>query len=152
MSVFFTSDLHFSHKSLLESRSDIHKVLFPNVDHMNEWLVYNWNSQVNKRDLVWVLGDVSWTEEGLYHLSRCNGHKKLILGNHDKFSVEQYGKYFTKLYGVWKKYKIIMSHIPIHPQELEFRNWPCNIHGHIHHKDRCLGGKYINPTPSRCGR
>lgn len=53
---------------------------------MDDVLVENWNRVVAQSDEVFHLGDLAlgdWTRwEGI--LSRLNGHKTLVLGNHDR--------------------------------------------------------------------
>jgi len=148
--VFFTSDLHFGHDNLLEFRREVHNNAFPSyIEDMNQWLIEKWNSRVRPRDTVWVLGDVAWGDENLHYLAQCNGTKNLILGNHDlergDSKLANYQREFEYIGGVKKKYKFVMSHCPIHPLELEHRNWTNNVHGHIHHFDRCLPEPtYIN--------
>ena len=143
-SVFFTSDLHFGHTNLLSFRSEVHNKLFPTTEHMNEWLVEQWNSRVRRKDIVWVLGDLAWGSDSLKYFNMCNGHKRVILGNHDNFAITEYATYFDKVYGIWKKYGFVMSHVPIHEQEMQYRNWGTNVHGHIHHKGKLLEEpKYI---------
>lgn len=136
--VFFISDLHFGHTNLLSFRSGVHNKLFATTEQMNEWLIEKWNSRVRSQDLVWVLGDIAWGSDNLHYFAQCNGAKRLILGNHDNFSILEYYREFEKVYGVWKKYGFVMSHVPIHPQEMQYRNWGCNVHGHIHHRDKLL--------------
>ena len=131
--VFFTSDLHFGHKNLLGFRSEVHKKLFPTVEHMHDWMIECWNKVVRPKDLVWILGDIAMTDDGLKEIRNLNGRKKLILGNHDKFQISQLTPYFEAVHGVWKKYDFVMSHVPIHTSCLEYR-WFNNVHGHIHHK------------------
>lgn len=59
---------------------------FDSVDEMDEVLIRNWNATVGEEDLIYHLGDVSLTREDktLSVLSRLNGNKYLILGNHEK--------------------------------------------------------------------
>lgn len=147
----FISDLHLGHNNILKFRNElaIHSPnYFDNTKEMDEWVVWGWNKIVSKRDLVWVLGDVVWSPESLPVLGRLNGTKNLILGNHDtqRCNYRDYMEYFSDIHGVWKKYGFVMSHCPIHPNELEYRNWSVNVHGHIHHKEKqdLLGNKYIN--------
>lgn len=145
--VFFTSDLHFDHHNLVDFRKGIHNYDFISTKDMNEWIVENHNKVVRKKnDVVWILGDVSWTEHGLEYLKLMNGHKRLILGNHDteRLHIDIYKQYFQSIHGVLKKYGVVMSHVPIHPQELIYR-WTHNVHGHIHHKEKDLEDeRYIN--------
>lgn len=148
--IWFTSDLHLGHGTLLTFRNDIHKCVFPTVAHMDDWLIDKWNSVVRPRDVVYVLGDVAWGKQGLelLPLHQMNGTKHLIMGNHDQHPMDEYTKYFQRIYGIRKKYGFVMSHCPLHPKEAAesiYRNWKFNIHGHIHHKDRCIGDpRYIN--------
>ena len=147
--VYFTSDLHFDHQTLLEWRHDIHGIDFISTQDMNEWIVENHNKVVRKKnDIVWILGDVSWTVEGLENLKLMNGRKRLILGNHDTegrgLDIHAFLPYFESIHGVIRKYDFVMSHAPIHPQELIYR-WKANVHGHIHHKEKDIGDKrYLN--------
>jgi calcineurin-like phosphoesterase family protein len=142
--VFFISDLHLGHRSILSFRSEVHKRLFSNENEMNEWIIDNINSVVRPKDILWILGDLWWGSDSSVLYNQINGRKRAILGNHDNGSILEYHRYFDKIYGVWKKYNFVMSHIPIHPKEMEFRNWGVNVHGHIHHKERDLGFPYIN--------
>ena len=80
--IFFTSDLHLSHKRIAEVRQ------FPSVEIMDELIIANWNKTVNDNDVVYVLGDVSLHlrgEEFARILNRLNGKRfYLVPGNHDK--------------------------------------------------------------------
>lgn len=79
---FFTSDTHFGHKNIIKYCDRP----FKDVPHMNEQLVERWNAVVSNDDWVFHLGDVAlgpWTEwDGL--LTRLNGNKVLVIGNHDR--------------------------------------------------------------------
>ena len=142
--VFFTSDLHLGHAKLLSFRSERYKKLFPTVEHWNEFIVKQWNSRIGKKSIVWVLGDVNWGDDVLKLFHELNGRKRLVLGNHDDHDMRKYLPYFERIAGVTKKYDLVMSHVPIHPQELCFR-WTTNVHGHIHHIERNLQApEYIN--------
>lgn len=146
--VFFTSDPHFQHHNLRELRNKTHNKSFSHVSEVDQWLINNWNSVVRPKDIIWVLGDVAWSKSGLKLLQLCNGHKKLILGNHDtennKLTIQDYLPYFESIHGIHKKYGLVMSHVPIHPQELENR-WTHNIHGHIHNIAKNIPDpRYIN--------
>ena len=142
--VFFTSDLHLGHTRMLGFRRDVHKDVFPTQDHLNQHMVDQWNSVVkSKRDLVWVLGDVAMQNmDDLSFLHQMNGKKKLIMGNHDTEKVSRYLKYFESVHAVVKKYGFVMTHVPVHPQELVYRTWKVNVHGHVHHEEKLLGHPY----------
>lgn len=79
---FFTSDLHFGHQKVIEFCNRP----FSDVDDMTEQLIKNWNKKVRPQDHVYVLGDVSMylsVQELKAIISRLNGTKILIRGNHD---------------------------------------------------------------------
>jgi calcineurin-like phosphoesterase family protein len=121
---------------------------FKDENEMNEHIVSEWNKVVSKKDVTWILGDVTM-EKGNYEiLNRLNGIKKVILGNHDEPQhVPELLKYVNKVCAVqYVKHKefgnIIFSHIPIHPQELEYR-FTINIHGHVH-ENTLPDKRYIN--------
>lgn len=82
MAVFFTSDTHFGHKNIIKYSDRP----FKDVTHMNEMLVYLWNQTVGPDDTVYHLGDVALgpIEGSLSYISRLNGSKVLITGNHDR--------------------------------------------------------------------
>ena len=79
---FFIADLHFGHKNIIEYE---HRP-FKDIETMDEKIVQNWNNIVSKEDRVFVLGDVSFydKEKTINIVSGLNGHKNLILGNHDR--------------------------------------------------------------------
>lgn len=81
MTVFFSSDHHFSHANII----DFAGRPFVNVDHMNYSMVEKWNSVVNEDDTVYVLGDFAMghREKTLVLADQLNGYKKLVPGNHD---------------------------------------------------------------------
>lgn len=141
--VYFTSDLHLGHRNILGFGQREHS----DIEEMHVAIVEKWNSKVRKQsDIVWVLGDVAFTIESLEWLNHMNGSKRLVLGNHDKFQYPVYKKYFNELYHFNKRYKgLVMTHIPIHPNELGRYGWNRNVHGHIHDPSKNnLGEFYFN--------
>lgn len=81
-SIFFTSDLHFGHANIIRYCNRP----FSSIEEMNEQLIQNWNSTVQPNDTIYILGDVFFcpVDEAVEILTRLNGIKKLVLGNHDK--------------------------------------------------------------------
>jgi calcineurin-like phosphoesterase family protein len=127
--VLFISDLHLGHDKIHEFAAG-YRGNCKNVDEHSEYIIEQWNSVVTKHDLVYVNGDVCFKKEYMPQLTKLNGTKHLILGNHDKFSLAEYLKYFNKIHG-FSKYKgqAWLSHAPVHPQSLRGL---FNIHGHVH--------------------
>lgn len=131
--VYFTSDPHYGHEGSLEWARDYR--VGKDVDEMNEWLIDQWNSVVTKRDLVHVLGDVTFQEKYIKLIDRLQGRKQLILGNHDTLHLTVYLKYFEKVWS-YKKYKgFWLSHMPIHEYDMVNCRVRGNIHGHLHQNE-----------------
>ena len=140
--VRYISDLHFHHRNMAIKRG------FIDEHNMNEYIVSQWNKTVSKRDVTWILGDITMEKDNYDILDRLNGYKKVILGNHDKpqhvrsllrhvNSIQSMKYVQDKEFG-----KSILTHAPIHPCELEYR-WPINIHGHVH-ENTLEDKRYIN--------
>jgi calcineurin-like phosphoesterase family protein len=124
--VFFIGDTHFGHRKLLDMEP-LRKAFADTIEEHDEKIVNNWNNIVRSKDVVYHLGDVSLGNTKV--LCRLNGYKKLILGNHDKET--QLGAHFDRVFGAFSLGEFILTHIPVHPQQLEFR-FKRNIHGHLH--------------------
>lgn len=134
---WITADPHFGHAGVCKFLREDGSPLRPwdNPDDMDEALVSNWNSVVRPDDRVYLLGDVVINRRCLSTLGRLMGRKVLVKGNHDIFQLKDYLPYFDDIraYVVKKSsagQKVIMSHIPIHPDSLG--RFGVNIHGHLH--------------------
>lgn len=130
--VYVISDTHFGHKNILkfepEHRGHYESILEHDLD-----LVERWNSVVRKEDTVWHLGDVYIGKDAHRILGALKGYKRLVLGNHDKNHEDVLRQYFSRIYGVAEYGRCVLSHIPVHPYQLEKR-YIKNIHGHMHSK------------------
>lgn len=129
--VFFTADTHFGHARVLEFEPNLRP--FASIEEHDEKLIENWNKVVRPHDLVWHLGDVYLGKDPTrFHeiMSRLNGTKKLVRGNHDTLQLSNYANHFDEVYGVWPKYGFVMSHVPLHPDSVT--RWGLNVHGHLH--------------------
>lgn len=84
MTVWFTSDNHFSHKNIKKfcpkSRAG------DNVDEMDTLMIRRWQEQVKPEDTVWTLGDVFFcnSEKAKGILRQLPGTINHVWGNHDK--------------------------------------------------------------------
>jgi len=132
--IFLCSDHHFHHQNILTFKREDGSPLrvFNDVNHMNEYIVYQHNRTVGPKDKVYFLGDVTMSRNtiGLQILGRMNGEKILIKGNHDLASASAYLTHFKDIRGTHQLDGLILSHIPIHPESLS--RWKCNVHGHLH--------------------
>jgi calcineurin-like phosphoesterase family protein len=126
---WFTSDTHYGHKNILEYEKEARP--FQTLEEMHDVLVDRWNAVVGINDIVFHLGDFAFGKHNIQIASRLKGKKRLILGNHDKYSTSEYLKYFDKIYGVLFWERCILSHVPVHNNGLGAR-WLLNVHGHLH--------------------
>jgi calcineurin-like phosphoesterase family protein len=130
--VFFCSDHHFGHNNIIKFTDKSGNKIrpFDSIEQMHETIIPNHNSVVGKNDIVYFLGDVTFNKKYLPLLNEMNGEKYLVKGNHDCFNATTYLEYFKDIYGVIKKYDFVLTHVPIHPSQLD--RWKLNIHGHLH--------------------
>ena len=133
---FVISDTHFGHtnsweKFKLEDGSPLRP--FTSTEEMDETMIERWNAKVKPQDTVYHLGDVVINQKSLHLVSRLNGRKILVRGNHDIFKDKQYTEVgFEQLHGVRVFVdKFILSHIPLHPDCVTER-FKVNVHGHLH--------------------
>lgn len=125
--VWFTSDLHLGHKNIANFRTQFESEL-----HHREVIKESYHKVVTKRDKVFFLGDVAFTQETLEDVGSWVAEKKvLIVGNHctDQISMKEVVKHFDEVYSLKKYKEFWLSHAPIHPQELRGKY---NLHGHMH--------------------
>ena len=127
---------------------------------MNECLIKEWNKVVRPQDHVFYLGDFSLSKRALSVVSRLNGEKVLIPGNHDscfpgnRGHVNQAKKYleagfsevlFIPLHRIFEKVEFLAWHLPYRPEEndpinkdLRYLEWRPRdegkwlLHGHTH--------------------
>ena len=133
---FVIADLHLGHENICKFTRDSGEKLRPwdNVDEMNAALITNWNTTVRDTDKVYVLGDFTVNKKFVHLGSQLNGRKILVAGNHDNATPQMYmDAGFEDVVGCYVMYKknIIMSHIPLHPHQLN-RFSGGNMHGHLH--------------------
>ena len=80
MNTFFTSDLHLGHANIIKYCNRP----FVSVEEMDSTMIANWNGRVGQNDDIYVLGDFAMGKTAVPQLlSRLNGRKHLIWGNHD---------------------------------------------------------------------
>lgn len=102
--IWFTSDLHFSHFNIVKyttKRSSEFNLDITDADMLTKHdksIIDRWNETVNKKDVVYILGDFSFAspEETKKILGKLNGEKHLIIGNHDG-SCRTLGNYFESV-------------------------------------------------------
>lgn len=130
MAGYVIADTHFWHDNVI----DFCQRPFATSKEMNEYMVNAWNSTVNKNDVVWHLGDVSFggSENTIKICQSLNGQKILVRGNHDKRTVTFWKRagfrevFNRPFYSI--KYGVVMSHAPMRDLPSSMKN----IHGHTH--------------------
>jgi len=126
---FFTADPHYGHEAIIKHNNRP----FDTIEEHDETIISNYNSVVGKKDLCYILGDFAW-ENHIKYLSRLNGKKILIMGNHDKMPQIAY-KQFTEV-ALRKDIKI--DGIKITLDHYSGKTWNCSYHdslqlyGHSH--------------------
>jgi calcineurin-like phosphoesterase family protein len=126
------SDLHFGHKRIVEFGTEGGSKFRTGDNHVENMhhIIQNWNNTVTKRDLVYVLGDIAFNQEGFDALKELKGRKIMIRGNHDNyFTTQKWLEVFESVESLINYKGHWMSHAPIHPTELRGKK---NIHGHVH--------------------
>lgn len=139
---FFISDTHFWHDNIIKYCNRP----FKDGNEMTFIMRDRWNAVVKPSDHIYHLGDVTMLRGSsagdeatrlIEFIHTLNGHKRLILGNHDHFPANVYARAgFEKIKSsdVRKmpdgKGTILFTHIPIHP--LSMGRHAANVHGHTH--------------------
>lgn len=136
---WFISDTHFFHTNVLKFMKDEKTRMrseFSSLDEMHEVMIERWNSCVKPQDYIYHLGDVTFQYHRPFQelMWRLNGHKRLIVGNHDKLKQDGLLKHFDKveLWKGFKEFNFTCSHIPLRLDSL--RDGKYNVHGHLHHR------------------
>lgn len=124
--VRFIGCLHFGHKWMAQHRG------FQDEFYHDEKIVEEWNNMIHKKDLTFILGDVTMENpDYFYHLDRLNGRKIVVLGNHDLHQhARKLLEYVESVAGMIDYKGFCLTHAPIHPNELP--RYKGNIHAHIH--------------------
>jgi calcineurin-like phosphoesterase family protein len=124
------SDTHLGHKNIHKFRTQ-----FNSADEHHEYIYGTLEDTINKRDALWLLGDVAFDEYWLRKVADlpCSSIH-IVLGNHDTDSdrrknISLFTELFSSVHGLVKKGPFWFSHAPIHPQELRGK---INVHGHVH--------------------
>ena len=126
MSVYMIGDPHLGHKNIAKFRP------FVTSSEDNSRLIKDdWTRRIGKNDVIYVLGDAAFDQDGLDLLGNLKGRKILVKGNHDDLvSTAAQSKVFEEIHGMLKYKGLWLTHCPIHPNEMRKRKG--NVHGHVH--------------------
>lgn len=153
--IFFISDLHLGHTNILGfTRQDGTPLRpgFNNIDEHDSFVIESINKVVKPSDRLILVGDCVMNKKNMHLMHRINGKKTLVMGNHDPSDPEYLTPFFEKIAGAVTISDMIVTHIPVHPAQLEYR-FTKNIHGHLHGHNVMLHssvapGKF-NPVDTR---
>lgn len=129
---YFIADLHFGHSNIhLKFRKE-----FSSQEEHNETIHENIMTCGNKRDCIWLLGDIIFKESEFWRISAYAKKFQqvyLILGNHDAKSLPRYALQHKNVcvMGVEQRWGLWFSHVPVPDYELYRGN---SVHGHMHSK------------------
>lgn len=132
--VWVSSDWHIGHRNIAKFRNQV-----TSTEDNTQILLDNTLECVRKRDTLWLLGDMCFTEDDVEVFRVLSKHVEnlhLVLGNHDTDTAERRRALRTMLdEGIYTSVHSLvnyngfwLSHAPLHDLELRGRN----IHGHNH--------------------
>lgn len=148
--IFFTSDPHFLHDLVAKTRG------YESAEEHDAVLIETINKTVTKRDTLWITGDLSMSSvtNTLDMVSKLNGVKRLVAGNHDSIhplhkgshnKMRRYLEVFDSVHLAEQLslggQKFNLSHFPYkgdHKPEERYVNWRLPVSniplicGHIH--------------------
>lgn len=133
--ILYTADLHFGHENVIHFD---HRP-FENVESMDRAMIQLWNGRVNQDDHVYILGDFAYRNEKPeeWYLKQLNGHKHLVIGNHDKKLLKNnaamsFFESVDKMMHVSDNgTQICLCHYPL-AEWFGFYKGHSHIYGHIH--------------------
>ncbi len=138
---FLIADTHLGHRNIW-AKFEAEARPFSSQEEHDEAIVERWNSVVGRRDIVWHLGDLLMGRQSQHLAAALNGRKRLLLGNHDSLSAEEYLELGFEVRGPMSLAGLLLTHFPIHPSCLEFR-FKVNVHGHTHSRDVAIDGEIM---------
>ena len=127
--LMITSDLHLGHSNIHKYRDQ-----FSTAEEHHNTMFENLAVNINKRDTLYLLGDIAFDHYWLDKIKsiKCR-HKLLICGNHDTergIRMEHLVDAYDDVKSLTSKRNYWFSHAPIHADEMRGRLG--NICGHIH--------------------
>lgn len=151
---YYIADCHFGHEKVRE----LDKRPFDSVEQMDAYMIEQWNQVVKKKkDEVVILGDfcLGKGERVNELLSRLNGKKCLVTGNHDSMFLRD-KKLDTGLFEWIRPYaelhdnnrKVVLSHYPIICYNGQYHGRTSYmLYGHVHNtKDYQNVRRFVRET------
>jgi calcineurin-like phosphoesterase family protein len=143
--IYYISDIHFDDQKVFD------KCLrpFENLKQYEQEIIKKWNSKVKNSDEIYILGDIAVNnaKKAIEIISKLNGNKHLIIGNHDMNFFEMYNssKIFKSIEFIElindKGRKVCLCHYPL-MDWMEFNSGGYHVYGHIHNKTKSTDYAY----------
>jgi len=143
--IYFTADTHFFHANILKHCPERPYFGTEEDTSHDEWLVDLWNKTIQKKDIVYIVGDFAFgnKERVMKLLGKLYGNKHLIIGNHDASS-NKLPNYFESMQQIKelnfktsvypfleKEFSVILCHYPLVSWNRKSYG-ACMVHGHCH--------------------
>lgn len=156
--LYITSDLHLFHKRIIEFAP--YSRPYSSIEDMHTDIIKKWNRVVFNTDTTYILGDVSFgkPQETCDILSRLNGNKNLIIGNHDTKLLRS--DIFKSCFQSIKSYHdmkyngefLVMCHYPMASWNRSHYG-SIMLHGHLHSRPSGVSGriKDVGMDANNCG-
>lgn len=149
--IFFTSDLHFYHRNIVQYTN---RGVDTTQESHDEWLISLWNKQVTNQDTVYQLGDFCFNRKKIEDFqkitNRLNGNIICIKGNHcDRDVLKKSGKEWYDLKSKWftlpsgEKQYIVMCHYALEIWERQHHG-AFHLFGHSHGSFQPTHGKRVD--------
>lgn len=147
----YMADLHLGHPNVVKNRTQ-----FKDFKEHDAFIVDRINSTVRPKDTLILAGDVAITEAACEPLSQILCQNIILVpGNHDGERCALPMQHFKHVTGAYllklDRFKIVVTHIPIHPCSLD--RWHYNLHGHLHNgtvgdpRYLCISCEQVDYTP-----
>lgn len=147
---WFTSDLHFYHKKIVEYTN---RGVDTDQENHDKWLIDLWNRQVHPSDIVFQLGDFCFNRRKLEDILKItrqlNGKIVCIKGNHcdrdamKKTGMEFYDQKLKTFTVVERKQQIVMNHFAMEIWENK-QHGAWHLFGHSHGSFQPAEGKRVD--------
>lgn len=132
--LYLTSDLHFGHGNIIRYCNRP----FSSLEEMDEGIIKKWNNKIPQEATTIFLGDFSFHHklDRVNHiLSRLNGKKVIVKGNHDGDAVMDANWDMKFVAGpvelVVGKQRAFLLHYPLESWEASYHG-TYHLHGHMH--------------------
>lgn len=143
--IYYVADIHFRDEKIFKKCNRP----FSDIAEYEKEIIRRWNNKVTNEDTVNILGDLVRDDcmEELNIFKRLNGHKHLIIGNHDEMLFDKIRS--SDLFESIAFIKVIMDndkkvclcHYPL-MDWTEFNRGDYHVFGHVHNKTIANGKAY----------